>query len=269
MDYLPTTFVRLQNYWNSSETVVETNNIIAGETEQPEQVSNLNPNDNSIQFVETPNQDQDFKEIAIDYKDLRDYSDIKKDEEAGPSVTSPDINDMVNLVFAQSNMPNDANIHNKFAEAIAIDLNLIPERDVEGGNIDTDIDMLPKLQSLNKTIRNKSFVKGFRDPHKSLQKLKHRSHTHTHTLNKIEENTLLSMDTDHLLSPRSYDQNRNKGGCLSKLDFIFETFLVQHVRFYALYLSGYQFGQRGLYLFDMYTDIIVAIELYHGNEKLW
>ncbi len=92
-------FAITQTSDNQTET---TNDTTAGETEPPKN----GKKDIHIEFVETPNQDQEFKEISIDYKDLRQYDEIKKDEQAGPSVTSPDINDMVNLVFDVSNVSN-------------------------------------------------------------------------------------------------------------------------------------------------------------------
>lgn len=64
-------------------------------------------------------------------------------------------------------------------------------------------------------------------------------------------------------------QKPYSSGCIPRSKYYLQSFLVIYARMYALYLLGYQIGTRGLVIFDMYTDIIVAWALYKGNEKVW
>ena len=53
----------------------------------------------------------------------------------------------------------------------------------------------------------------------------------------------------------------------SKMHYYMKTFLVTHSRIYALYLLFLATWPRGLVLFDMYTDIRVAYNLYSDNTN--
>lgn len=61
-----------------------------------------------------------------------------------------------------------------------------------------------------------------------------------------------------------------KKNCFSKTKYQLETFLVTHRRIHALYLllTSSLFA-RGLVLIDMYTDYIIAIDLYTTGETFW
>eukprot|EP01084_Bolivina_argentea_P158239 275671_1 len=116
--------------------------------------------------------------------------------------------------------------------------------------------------------------------------LKRRSHLHSyrksktfkHSTNDINNNignkTLLKNTFENNNSYQRYDYEHDnnsdeKEGCWDALTFYFESFLVVHARIYALWLLSYQILTRALVIFDMYTDIIIALELYTGNEKIW
>eukprot|EP01084_Bolivina_argentea_P125032 221561_1 len=60
-----------------------------------------------------------------------------------------------------------------------------------------------------------------------------------------------------------------KKGCFHKTKFRFKTFLIIHPRIYALYLLFIQTWPRILLVFDMYTDLVVAYELYQGEQRVW
>lgn len=55
--------------------------------------------------------------------------------------------------------------------------------------------------------------------------------------------------------------------CYSKLYYHFETFLVKHSRIHALWLLYLSVWPRGLVLLDMYTDGIIAFNLYKNNDS--
>ena len=77
--------------------------------------------------------------------------------------------------------------------------------------------------------------------------------------------TLLE-DEDELRRPLTMP---HKSDCWSVFKYRVESFLVVHPRIYALYLLYRSTWPRGLVLFDVYTDLIVALSLYRGAERIW
>ena len=57
--------------------------------------------------------------------------------------------------------------------------------------------------------------------------------------------------------------------CWGRIHYEGESFLVKHPRIYAIYLLILSILPRGLVMFDMYTDGLIAIELYKGSERIW
>ena len=64
--------------------------------------------------------------------------------------------------------------------------------------------------------------------------------------------------------PKPYKNNWR-----SKIYYQLQTFLVIHPRLHALWLLYLAKWPRGLVLFDMYTDIAVAINLYKDKQSLF
>eukprot|EP01084_Bolivina_argentea_P208565 355538_1 len=64
--------------------------------------------------------------------------------------------------------------------------------------------------------------------------------------------------------PLPYDD-----GCFQKFKYKITSFLVIHPRIYALYLLWISTWPRALAIVDIYTDIVVAYELYSGYDRVW
>ena len=81
--------------------------------------------------------------------------------------------------------------------------------------------------------------------------------------NKISQ----SVATGHIGDkyPLPYKQHSIR----SRLHYYYQTFLVIHPKFYALFLLARMTVPRLLVLFDMATDIIVAVSLWENNETFW
>eukprot|EP01084_Bolivina_argentea_P170283 295075_1 len=79
-----------------------------------------------------------------------------------------------------------------------------------------------------------------------------------------KQNTLLKnmRDDDPLPLPYAND-------CWHTFKYNVESFCVIHPRIYALYLLFLTTWPRLLVVLDMYTDSVVAFELYKGNERIW
>eukprot|EP01084_Bolivina_argentea_P133597 235790_1 len=60
-----------------------------------------------------------------------------------------------------------------------------------------------------------------------------------------------------------------KNNCFYKTKYYIKTFGVTHPRIYALYLLIIQTWPRILVIVDMYTDFVVAYELYNGEQRVW
>eukprot|EP01083_Nonionella_stella_P083305 230297_1 len=61
----------------------------------------------------------------------------------------------------------------------------------------------------------------------------------------------------------------HKGGLYNTIKYHGESFLVVHPRILALFLLYKSTWPRALVIFDMYTDVIVALGLYKGEHKIW
>eukprot|EP01084_Bolivina_argentea_P094271 169466_1 len=76
--------------------------------------------------------------------------------------------------------------------------------------------------------------------------------------------SLLNIIDNETESPLPY-----KPGCKYAIQYRIKTFLVIHPRIYALYLLFMATWPRGLVLLDMWSDGVVAYELYRVNEPIW
>eukprot|EP01083_Nonionella_stella_P241206 842487_1 len=79
------------------------------------------------------------------------------------------------------------------------------------------------------------------------------------------QHTLLESESD-LSKPLP---KPHKDGLYNTIKYQCESFLVVHPRILALFLLYKSTWPRALVIFDMYTDVIVALGLYKGEHKIW
>ena len=88
---------------------------------------------------------------------------------------------------------------------------------------------------------------------------------HTDKFNQFAENTIPDdniNENDPLPIPY-------KPGCWHRTYYELESILVKHPRIYAIWLLLKSIIPRGLVVFDMYTDALIAYELYLASERIW
>ena len=82
---------------------------------------------------------------------------------------------------------------------------------------------------------------------------------------------LVTDDDEALIKDSVYELTTpyRQKNCCSRMHYYFETFLVTHRRIHAVYLLLQKILPRALVLFDMYTDFLVAKDLYDSGDTFW